>query len=144
MSNNENLEYAGFWIRVGAALLDSIMILLITVPLMLIIYGDAVWENKSMLMGPADFLINYVFPAIAVIIFWLYKSATPGKMILGLTVIDATTGNPLSVRQAIGRYFGYLVSMFPLMLGIFWIGWDKKKQGWHDKLSNTVVVRKIK
>ncbi len=143
MSNSDNLEYAGFWIRVGASLLDTVMILLITVPVMLMIYGDAIWENESMFMGPADFLVNYIFPAIVVIVFWLYKSATPGKMILGLTVVDATTGNPLSVGQAIGRYLGYFVSMFPLMLGIFWVGWDKKKQGWHDKLANTVVIRKL-
>ncbi len=41
----------------------------------------------------------------------------------------------------IGRYFGYYVSILPLMLGIIWVGIDKRKQGWHDKLAGTVVIR---
>ncbi|HHH54024.1 MAG TPA: RDD family protein [Bacteroidetes bacterium] len=141
MSQNNELEYAGFWIRVGASLLDTLMLLIITLPITLMIYGDSFWENESMIMGPADFLINYIFPAIVVIAFWLYKSATPGKMILGLKVVDINSGKPLSTRQAIGRYLGYSVSAIPLLLGIFWIAWDRKKQGWHDKLANSAVIR---
>ena len=58
-----------------------------------------------------------------------------------LRVVDADTGQALSTPQAIGRYLGYYVSILPLMLGIFWVGIDKKKQGFHDKLAGTVVVR---
>ncbi len=105
------------------------------------IYGNSMWENESLIMGPADFLVNWVSPAIIVIVFWIYKSATPGKMILGLKVVNADSGEPLSVGQAIGRYLGYFVSMIPLFIGIFWVGWDRKKQGWHDKLIGSVVVR---
>ncbi len=63
MSNNENLEYAGFWVRVGAALLDSVMLLLITVPLMLMIYGDAVREFKGEVgqFDSADALVKRIF-----------------------------------------------------------------------------------
>jgi uncharacterized RDD family membrane protein YckC len=41
----------------------------------------------------------------------------------------------------VGRYLGYFVSTIPFGLGLFWIGWDKRKQGWHDKLAGTVVIR---
>jgi uncharacterized RDD family membrane protein YckC len=141
MSNIEELEYAGFWIRVGASLIDAIILIIITWPIMSMIYGDAFWNSDSLLLGPADFLMNYVLPAVAVVLFWLYKSATPGKMILHLKVVDAHTGAPLRTGQAIGRYLGYFLSGIPLMIGIFWVGWDRKKQGWHDKLANTVVIR---
>ena len=47
-------------------------------------------------------------------------------------------------EQNIGRYFAYIPAMLIFMLGIFWIAWDKKKQGWHDKLAKTVVVRNKK
>ena len=141
MSEFTELEYAGFWIRVGASLIDTILLVMITLPITLMIYGNAFWDSNSLVLGPADFLVNYVLPAIAVVLFWLYKSATPGKMILHLKVVDARTGASLTVGQAIGRYLGYFVSMIPLMIGILWVGWDRKKQGWHDKLANTVVVR---
>lgn len=141
MLNTNNLEYAGFWIRVGASVIDTILLLMITVPLTMMIYGDSMWVNESLVKGPADLLINWIFPAIVVIVFWLYKSATPGKMILGLKVVNADSGKPLSVGQAIGRYLGYFVSMIPLFIGILWVGWDRKKQGWHDKLANSVVIK---
>jgi uncharacterized RDD family membrane protein YckC len=56
-------------------------------------------------------------------------------------VVDATTGNTLSVGQSIGRYLGYYVSMIPLFIGLIWVAFDKRKQGWHDKLAGTVVIR---
>ncbi len=92
--------------------------------------------------GSADFFRSYVLPAIAVIVFWIYKSATPGKMAISAKIVDAETGENPSTAQCIGRYFAYFVSIFPLCLGIFWVAFDKKKQGWHDKLAGTVVVRK--
>jgi uncharacterized RDD family membrane protein YckC len=56
-------------------------------------------------------------------------------------VVDAATGNPLTTGQAIGRYFGYFVSAIPFGLGLIWVAFDSKKQGWHDKMAGTVVVR---
>ncbi|MEW6551183.1 MAG: RDD family protein [Campylobacterota bacterium] len=141
MSNIDNVEYAGFWIRVGASLIDGLLFAIFTLPITMIVYGDTLWESESMILGPADFLINYVLPAVVVVLFWLYKSATPGKMIFKLKVVDATTGNVLTVGQAIGRYLAYFLASIPLLLGIIWIVFDNKKQGWHDKLANTAVIR---
>jgi uncharacterized RDD family membrane protein YckC len=62
-------------------------------------------------------------------------------MLIGAEVVDAQTGAALSVRQSIGRYFGYYVSILPLLLGLAWVAFDPRKQGWHDKLAGTVVVR---
>ncbi|MGZ8994756.1 MAG: RDD family protein, partial [Burkholderiaceae bacterium] len=45
------------------------------------------------------------------------------------------------VGQSIGRYFGYYVSTIPLLIGLIWVAFDSRKQGWHDKLAGTVVVR---
>ena len=137
-----DVEYAGFWIRVGAALIDTLLIVAVTFPLLLWIYGWSYFGDETgFIAGPADFLISWVAPAIAVILFWLYRQATPGKMMLSLRVVDATTGGTLSVGQSIGRYFGYYVSMIPLFIGMIWVGFDSKKQGWHDKLAGTVVIR---
>lgn len=141
---NQGLEYAGFWVRTGAAIIDTILIMLITVPLTVSIYGWAYFngENTSIIAGPADFLITWVLPAIAVIAFWIIKQATPGKMAVSAKIVDATTDHPASPAQLVGRYFAYFVSMIPLFLGIIWVAFDKRKQGWHDKLAGTVVIKK--
>ena len=137
-----DVEYAGFWIRVGAALIDSLLILAIIVPLLAAIYGWGYFGDLTRsIAGPADFLISWVGPPVAIIAFWLYRQATPGKMVLSLRVVDAKTGNTLSVLQSIGRYLGYYVSIIPLFIGLIWVAFDSRKQGWHDKLAGTVVIR---
>jgi uncharacterized RDD family membrane protein YckC len=143
---NEELEYVGFWPRVGASIIDTIAIMLVVTPLLIAIYGKRYFSGMqgSMVAGPADFLISWVMPAVAVIAFWLYKQATPGKMVISARVVDAATGNPLSTGQAIGRYLGYFVSAIPFGLGLIWVAFDSKKQGWHDKMAGTVVVRSKK
>ena len=137
-------EYIGFWSRVGAAIIDTILMLIIVVPLLTWIYGRDYWldpERVGFIAGPADFLLNWVLPAIAVILFWIYRQATPGKMAIKAKIVDAKTGGKPSTGQLIGRYLGYYVSILPLMLGIIWVGIDKRKQGFHDKLAGTLVVR---
>lgn len=137
------VEYAGFWIRVGASLIDAVLIIAVTYPVLYAIYGAAYFDDDQVgfVAGPADALISWVFPAVASIVFWVSKQATPGKMALSLRVVDASTGHTLTAGQAIGRYLGYFAAMLPLGIGIFWVGMDERKQGWHDKLAGTVVVR---
>ncbi len=138
---NQEQEYAGFWIRVLAAIIDSLLIMIILVPILIGIYGNSYWLSEAFVRGFWDFVFTYILPAVAVVIFWVYKSATPGKMALRLTIVDAKTGNHPTTGQFIIRYLGYYVSMIPLFLGIIWVGIDARKQGWHDKLAGTVVLR---
>ena len=135
-------DYAGFWIRAGASLIDTILIMVATFPIATAIYGEAYWSEESFVAGLWDVIISYILPAIAVIVFWVYKSATPGKMLTNLIIVDAKTGGKPSTGQFIGRYLAYYLSALPLMLGFIWVAFDKRKQGWHDKLAGTVVIRK--
>ena len=141
--HESDIEYAGFWVRVGASLIDTLLLLIITLPPLIAIYGWSYFDGETtgLIAGPADFLISWVFPAVAVILFWLRKQATPGKMAVSVRVVDAETGGPLTVGQSIGRYLAYFVSILPLVLGILWVAFESRKQGWHDKLAGTVVVR---
>ncbi len=134
-------SYAGFWIRTAAALIDSILLLFILSPVIYLVYGPSYWQGDQLISGFWDFILNYVLPAIAVIVFWIFKSATPGKILLDLKIIDAETGGKPGTAQCIGRYFAYYVSMIPFMLGILWVAFDRRKQGWHDKLAGTLVVK---
>jgi uncharacterized RDD family membrane protein YckC len=124
------VEHIGFWPRVLASIIDSILLMLVLMP-----FG-------GMLMGggTGSVLINVILPAVAVIVFWIYKSATPGKMIIRAEIVDAKTFGKPTTGQFIGRYLGYYVSTIPLLLGLIWVAFDERKQGWHDKLAGTVVI----
>lgn len=142
MKETSELEYVGFWPRVGATLIDTVLLCILTIPLLLSVYGVAYWDSVSLLAGPADFVISYVIPAVIVVLLWMRLSATPGKMAVGARIVDARTGGKPSGSQFLIRYIGYYVSMLPLFLGFIWVGFDARKQGWHDKMAGTVVVRR--
>lgn len=142
MDDNSELEYAGFWIRVWASIIDSVLAAVILLPLLTAVYGTAYWDSDSFVQGPIDFLLSWVAPAVAVLLFWVSRQATPGKMAVGARIVDAKTGGKPSTGQLLGRYAGYYLAMIPMFLGFIWVGFDPRKQGWHDKLAGTVVVRK--
>lgn len=139
--NTSDLEYVGFWSRTLASIIDSVISLAVIYPLLFAIYGKEYFTKTNFILGVGDFLLSYVFPAVAVLLFWIYKSATPGKMVIRARIVDAKTGERASTGQLVGRYFSYYLSALPLGMGFFWVGWDAKKQGWHDKLAGTLVVR---
>jgi uncharacterized RDD family membrane protein YckC len=131
----------GFWARLWASVIDSILSAMVLYPVLYAIYGKEYIGSAYLVPGGGDFILTHVLPAIAIIIFWIYRSATPGKMAIRAKIVDAKTGRHPSKGQLIGRYFAYYISMLPLFLGFLWIAWDPRKQGWHDKLAGTVVVR---
>src|SRR5262249_49191275 len=65
---------------------------------------------------------------------------TAGMRILGIRIIR-TDGRPFTMGRAVLRHLaGYPLSMLGFFLGFLWILWDRRQQGWHDKLARTVVV----
>jgi uncharacterized RDD family membrane protein YckC len=135
------LEYVGFWPRMGAALIDTILVGIIIGPILTAFYGDSYWSSKQLVQGPMDFIMSWVFPAVAVVLFWVAKQATPGKMAISAKIVDEKTGSAPTAVQLILRYVAYFLALLPLGLGIIWVAFDGRKQGWHDKLAGTVVVR---
>jgi len=132
--------YVGFLARFLASVIDSFLAMVIIMPVLFGVYGEELLAVESFAGGPLYYLMTWIFPAVAVILFWVARSATPGKMLIRARIVDARTGGKPSTGQLIGRYLGYYVSMLPLLLGFFWVAFDKRKQGWHDKLARTVVV----
>ena len=136
-----DVEYVGFWARFGASLIDSILLAMVCWPVLTYIYGWGYWDSDKLIHGPADFLVSWLLPAVAVVVFWINRQATPGKIAIDARIVDADTGGKPSTKQLLVRYLGYYVSMFGLFIGFLWIAFDPRKQGWHDKMANTVVVR---
>ena len=142
-------EYAGFWIRCGASIIDTLIMMLAIIPSAWIFYQgnyDLVFstglaDQKASLWF--DILVNYIFPFLYTILFWLYLGGTPGKRLMRLKVLDEKKGNKLTLGQSIIRYIGYIPSTLVFMLGFICIAFDSKKQGWHDKMAKTVVVKEL-
>ncbi len=137
----DDLEYVGFWIRVVASLIDSLLALLVIAPIGYLVFGSRYFSGSAASQGPSDLLISIALPAALTILFWFARQATPGKMMFSARIIDADTGDVPSSGQWLLRYLGYFVSMLGLGLGFIWVGIDPRKQGWHDKIARTVVVR---
>jgi len=139
----EDFDYAGFWWRVLATIIDSILFSIIAVPLIIAVVGFDTFMDSSrgFFGGPEEIFISYVLPIFAIVLFWKFKQATPGKMLLAIRIVDAKTRGPLSWGQCIGRYFAYIPSALVLCLGYLWVGWEPRKRAWHDMLAGTLVVR---
>jgi uncharacterized RDD family membrane protein YckC len=136
-----DFDYAGFWIRCVATFIDCVFFIFLFQLPILIIYGEELWTGDKFLYGFWDAFFTYVLPFTLTIWLWLRYLGTPGKILSHLKVVDASTGENMSVGQAICRYFAYFISLIPFGIGFLWIAFDDKKQGWHDKLAKTVVIK---
>lgn len=132
--------YAGFWIRVAAVLLDTFLLFaLVTYPLAML-FGSNVLDDPTLSASLFRIAQGSLFPLVLTLWLWRVRGATPGKMLLGLKIIDLATLGPLTLGQAVGRYLGYFLSLLTLGAGFLWVAIDRRKQGFHDKLSGTVVI----
>jgi uncharacterized RDD family membrane protein YckC len=134
-------EYAGFWIRTGASLIDMLVLLIVMHVPLNIIYGQEYWSGDKVFYGVWHILLGYVLPICGTIWLWQKYLATLGKLATKLKIVDAITGEKMIMRQSIVRYFAYIPAIVPLGLGLIWVGIDSKKQGWHDKIAGTVVIQ---
>lgn len=157
--------YIGFWKRVVAMVIDLIIVFTALLLIALPYYGPQYFELSG--KGQTivfDIVFQYLVPAAVAILFWRYRGATPGKMLLSAKIVDADTLGRPSIGRLTVRYLAYLVSALPgllvmiyiqffrpdltlwlavtplLMWGYLWIAFDPRKQGWHDKLARTVVI----
>jgi uncharacterized RDD family membrane protein YckC len=140
--NTSPTSFIGFWKRFGATIIDSILLIFLMIPPLIAIYGWSYFDPEvtGFVAGPADFIISWIVPIFIIIGFWTWRQATPGKMAIKAKIVDANTGEKPSMKQWIIRYVGYFISAIPLGLGYVWVAFDKRKQGWHDKMAGTVVV----
>lgn len=137
-------EYVGFWRRAAASIVDTLLVVVVTGIVLYATYGDEYIHNQDkMYLGTMDLIMQTLFPLAFTLAFWFYLAATPGKLLLSAKIIDARSGQAATRWQLFGRYFAYFVSIIPLGFGFIWIAFDKRKQGWHDKLAKTLVIRNM-
>lgn len=125
------MTYGGFWIRVLAYIIDGILIGIVVGILTLTSDNQGANSTVSTLVG------------------WLYfaflessaRQATFGKSLLGLAVVDEQ-GQRISFLRATGRYFAKFLSAIILLIGFIMVAFDSRKQGLHDKLAGTLVLKR--
>jgi uncharacterized RDD family membrane protein YckC len=116
------LPRVGFWMRLGATLLDAIPIVLLV---------GVLFE------APEALLVVWFVYHVAL---WTWKGTTIGGIVFGLKIVR-TDGRPINFAVALVRALSAFLSAAVLLLGFFWAGWSADKQSWHDKIAGTVVVR---
>jgi len=152
------IAYAGFWIRFVALLIDEIILF---VPLVIVFFategstvtnytncvqsGELTTVCSSAYLGSVGLFELVALGASAVysILLWSLLGGTLGQRMLGLHVVDAATGQNIGLGRSIGRYAGFVISGIALDIGFIWAAFDGRKQGWHDKIASTFVVRKV-
>ena len=147
--------FGGFWRRSIAYIIDGFIVSIVLIVVSVV--GSVAYFSGAM-SGDSSVIIAQLTDPIQLssltVWIWLLTFAvniayftyfhgstgrTPGKMLLGLQVVSVT-GAPISFGTAFLRSVGYLVSGIVFCLGYLWIAFDRRKQGWHDKIAGTVVI----
>lgn len=127
--------YAGFGARLAAWLIDAVIIGIINVPLNLLAGRlDPGGGNAAIQV------LGGLITVLYFVCFWGGSGQTPGKRVMHLRVVGPDGGG-IGYGRAFLRYIGYAISGLVFCLGYLWIIWDGEKQGWHDKIAGTHVVR---
>lgn len=152
---SNNPTYAGFWLRLAAALIDAILISIVNSIIMAPLLGQTLSlairaESDSLTeFDLISWLTTFALSNLVVTILgWLYFAlmessqvqGTLGKKILGLQV-TTMDGQRIGFGRATGRYFGKILSSFILMIGFVMAAFTEKKQALHDLLAGTLVVK---
>jgi uncharacterized RDD family membrane protein YckC len=141
------LRYAGFWIRFAAYVIDALPLSLLAALVKVSVVvttctsgGSGVSICTSRVDGPGATIVTAVL-GVYWIVTWSQLGGSLGQRALGLRVVSADDGGNIGVGRAVLRFAGYLVSAIPFAIGLMWAGFDPRKQGWHDKIAGTFVVR---
>jgi uncharacterized RDD family membrane protein YckC len=149
--------YAGFWIRLVARIIDAVIV---GIPFG-ILFGvfavasgvfagtanslnqDAQGATAAVLGG--TFILLYLIALVVQVGYWIYfwgsTGSTLGMRLLRLRVVDANTGGPIGYGRATVRFLMSIVNSWACYIGWIWVAFDPRKQGWHDKVANSVVIQ---
>jgi len=131
---NGTSMYAGFWRRVAAAILDGLIVGAVTAPFSI---GMSSGNRYSATASSISTVVSWLYSAL---MESSAKQATLGKMALGIRVTDLD-GNRITFGKATGRYFAKILSALILGIGFLMVAFTERKQGLHDMLAGTLVVR---
>ncbi len=156
-------DYASFGARLGALIIDGLVIGLISLPFQIagwlalrkayencfsiddgdttkVVCPDGAFQGGWLAAAIALFVVG----GLLGIIVYCKKVAggqSWGHKTVGIKIVDVRTHTSISAGRVFGRQICRIFSQFFCLLGYFWMLWDKQKQTWHDKMVNTIVVK---
>ena len=136
------MRYGGFWIRVVAYIIDAIILGIIGAIVAVILgvnLSDPNLTQNGRYQGAQLFDLVVSFAYFAGL--WTVMGGSLGQRILGMRVVDANSGAPIGFGKAALRWLGLVISFAVCFIGVIWVAFDARKQGWMDKIGGTVVVR---
>ena len=138
-------EYAGFWIRLLAYVLDSLIlgvaVGIVMVPGMVILAKLRQQPGPFIAATVAIYGLVSLLGLFYILYFWAVKGGTPGKKILGLRIVREDGMEPMGWGTAFMRFLGYIVDGFTLYIGFIMIAFTDRKRGLHDMIAGTTVVK---
>ena len=139
----QGLRYAGFWVRFVAFILDAIVLAVLTSAFAPLIGGGSMVtvENGVYMFDYSANAIGLLINLVYFVGFWTWRGQSPGMIPFNMRIVLAADGGKVDVVRALLRYVGLIISIAILFLGVIWVAFDRRKQGWHDKIAGTVVVR---
>ncbi len=145
----QGARFAGFWIRLVAYIIDSIIVGAVTFGLIkatgviTVLCPPGVTNAGDPSCGPAQisplFYVILLLPVLYDVLLWAV-GGTLGQRALGLRVVNAQTGGNLGIGRSLLRYVGMIIASIPIYIGLIWAGFDARKQGWHDKIAGSFVL----
>lgn len=135
------MKYVGFGRRFVALLVDALVIGLISTVLGFV-FG---FTNPQQLSNTNTNSLSYGLSLFLSILYWViyqkWATQTAGKKLLGIKVVDSAGQTPSYFTFFLREIIGKFISGIVIGLGYLWVIWDPKKQGWHDKIANTFVIK---
>jgi uncharacterized RDD family membrane protein YckC len=138
---------AGFWTRLLAFTIDTMVVGVVVVVMMLIsslVLGHGALEAFDYFFQQLSTLMAAIFMFVLLLltyhtIFTIFGGQTVGKMLLDLRVVGLD-GHSVKPLGAVRRALGMLLAGLPGLAGFLWTAFDLKRRGWHDYLGGTLVV----
>jgi len=153
------VQFAGHGARLGAYILDAILVGVVTTALLLLLmiplfgsiqvsvdasgevsFGDAGAAAASIGMFMLGTLLIGILAMLYFPFFWARGGATPGMKVAGIRVVRDRDGSRIGWGTAILRLIGWWVSAAVFYLGFIWILIDSRRRGWHDLIAGTCVI----
>ena len=139
-------RFAGFWIRVAAYVIDYVLVYAVVYGINVAVKPISCEDAGDGTCVPGTTSISATFWVITIglpfLYFWLTWAfgGTIGQRVLKLRVVGADNGQPIGLLRSFLRYIGYIVSAAVVFIGLIWVAFDARKQGWHDKIASSLVI----
>ena len=138
-------HYAGLWVRFLALLIDAIALGILTAALLPFTGPQFTVTGTGAATAISVHATANALSALTGLVyfvgFWSWRGQTVGMMPFNMQVVGVADGKKIDVVRGLLRYVGFIISVIPLFQGLIWAAFDPRKQGWHDKIAATVVIR---